>query len=207
MTRRRLAEHPGELLALAARRDAAERQRILAHVVRRNRRRIDDVPRPDRERDEIGRQRLRRRERQCFPLAVGRFLLGDLPRVRDRDFVRRHGQLDVERRLEARLVEAGKRPARADRLHLRDAVRVVADLDLVEPFELAVERRRVVERELDVAGRQRAGRSALRGRRLRHARSLARPDALRRWPNSTVAFAMSMLLRMQEDAVCGRWQA
>jgi hypothetical protein len=88
-----------------ARANTTQGQGFLAHIVRRQHRAIHHVPRTDRECDEIRRQRLGARKRQRFPLFIVGYLFVRLARVGDRDFIRRHRQDDVERRLEARLVE------------------------------------------------------------------------------------------------------
>jgi hypothetical protein len=137
---RRLAQDPAQLRCGAARPDCTQRQRARAHGVRRQRRSVDDVPGPDREGDQIGRQRLRGRIRDRLEAAAGIDLVARA-RVRERDRGARHRERDVERRLEARLVESRKRVARADRFQLRDDVGVLADADLVQALQLRVERR------------------------------------------------------------------
>ncbi len=155
-----------DLLAVPLRRHAAQRERVLANGVRRDVGGGNDLERPDRERDQVARQRKRRREVNAERAAVG--LPIDLVRVRDRLRVRRDDQRRVERDLEARLVEARERAARRDRLELREGVRDAGLRDLVEPFELRPERRI----ELDVQLRFPCGQRQRKGDR-RHPRLVA----------------------------------
>ena len=151
---RRLFEDPFELRTCAARADAAQRQRLLAHGVGREHGTVDHIPWSDCERDQISRQRLGLRKSERFPLCIRGYLFAARTRIGDRNFARRHRQRDIERCLEARLVESGKRIACADRFHLRRDIRIVADLDLVQALQLGVERCGVVESEFDILRRQ-----------------------------------------------------
>src|SRR5262249_7889776 len=79
---------------------------------------IDDLEWPDREGNEVARERLRRRERDSLP-SVRRRALARLRRVGERQLVLRNLERELPRRLEARLVETRKRAPRIRRLELR----------------------------------------------------------------------------------------
>ena len=165
-------ERPPEPRTAAARADAAKRHGVLADRVRRDRGAFDDLPGTDRERDEVGRQRRRGGEFERLPRTIIGARFAQLARVRNRDVLCGHREAQFERRLEARLVEARECVARADRLHLRDRVRIVADHDLVEAFELLVERRVVIDFDQQRLRGQRA-----RKPQLEHARGFVQRDA------------------------------
>ena len=84
---------------------------------------VDDVELPDRERNEIGRQRRRALESDLAPSGVARALRLDR-HVRERAHVRGHRQRELPRRLAIRLVEARQHAARIHRLELRDRIPV-----------------------------------------------------------------------------------
>ena len=151
---RRLGERVRQLAAATVHGEAAQRERAAALRRRRDRRRLDDVPRPDRVRDQIGRQRLGGRERHAAPSLRGG-LLAQHARVRSRDRLRGNHERHVPRRLERRLVEAGEALARGERLELRRHVGALVDGDLVCGVELRGVARAEGEHELELARRQR----------------------------------------------------
>src|SRR5262249_25116756 len=83
---------------------------------------IHHFERADRERDEIARERTRRREDDRRLLFAGR--LGHRRRIRGGDEAARHVERELPGRLEDRLVEAWERAPRVERLELREEIRV-----------------------------------------------------------------------------------
>ena len=152
---RSFAEYMRHAMRLARGGNAAQWQRGGAIGVRRNVRPLGDIPRTHAECHQIGRQRQRLCKRQRLPTVAGRHffhLLG----IRHRRVGRGYRQADIERRLEAGLVEAREGEARADRLHLRHRIRLALGADLVQTLQLGVERRGVVEAQRQLLRLQRA---------------------------------------------------
>ena len=76
-------------------------------------------------------------------------------RIRDRRIARIHHQRDIERGLQRRLVEAGKRPPRIGRLKLRHPIAPRLRLRKIEPPQLVVQNPRVRNLQRHLARRQR----------------------------------------------------
>ena len=114
----------------------------------------DDVERADRERDQVGGERLRRGEFVDGQPAARR-AVRDLGGVGEHLLRGRRGDRQRERRLEAGFVERREHAARVDRLELRPGVPIVADLGAVQPLAAGHERRVIVEGQRDAAGGQR----------------------------------------------------
>jgi hypothetical protein len=113
------------------------------------------VPMADGERNEIRRQRIGGREADELS-TVRDILLRHDGRVRDGRHVARDAERDPPRRLEVRLVEAGKRFPRRYRLELRHRIPRAAVLEREDPSaRLAVLRGAVGEPQPMPAGRQR----------------------------------------------------
>ena len=149
---RRQRQRIGDARTVAACRDSAHMQRLGAILVRRHPSAIDDVERADRERDQIGRQRLGGLENRVGH-AVRRRRGGDDRRVADDLLSSRRDHRDIERRLESRLVERREGAARIGLLELGEGIRVAAVDDLVQALERGIERCVVVEDQRRLAGR------------------------------------------------------
>jgi hypothetical protein len=111
-----------------------------------------DVERPDAERDEVARQRLRRRELVAVH-AVAEIGVAIGQRVRDCNVAVRHVERQRPRDFRIGLVEAREHATRADRLELREHVRgLVGDfLERAERDE-RIDLAGILERELDRSG-------------------------------------------------------
>ncbi len=138
-----MLEGMAQPFSLAFGRETAKRDRKRAALVGSNRRTRDDVQRTDGPCDEIGWERQRRHE--ADPLKA----VGELERAFDRGvrrckLIRGNGEGHFERGFESRLVEAGERKARADRLELGERVSVPGRLDAIEPSQRRVEPCRVL---------------------------------------------------------------
>ncbi len=105
-----------ELRRVASLRDQPQRRGPSARAAE-----IDELPRADREGDQVRRQRLRRLEAHVLHAVRGVRLRRDR-RVGHGDGVARHAQRDLPRGLEAGLVEARERLPRRRRLELRHRV-------------------------------------------------------------------------------------
>ena len=134
---RGLAEHVLHALALAAGGDAAQRDRAVAQCGLRDGVEVDQFPRPDRERDQVARQRPRLRVAVLDPAVSQRLGTGFLG-VEDRGVALRHADRECPRRLEGGFVEIRERVARTERLHLRHHVVEPAGLDLVGALQALV---------------------------------------------------------------------
>ena len=126
--------------SLAPRRHSAQRQRGLAHVIRRYRRPLDHVQRADGKGDEVGRQRRRLCETAPHEPGSNRDAR-DLGCGRDHGVFGTRGHVNLKRRLERRFIEAGKRQPSGRRFELRERVVVAAGSDPVQTLERAVEGR------------------------------------------------------------------
>jgi hypothetical protein len=115
---------------------------------------VDHRERADAERDEVGGDRLRRRE--LDRLHSVRFLpLGDRGGVRDRDVALLDVQGDLPGGAIGRFVEAGEGAARESRFELAEGVPVFAVLLAEEALGLdRVELAAIANREVDLAGRE-----------------------------------------------------
>ncbi len=138
------AQHVLHAMALTLGRDAAQLQRLFAILGRRDVRALHDVPRAHTKCHQVRRQRLGGGEGQRLP-SIARFFFLYLLGIGHAHFVVGDGQANIERRLEAGLVETGKRVARADRFHLRHRIRLALVTHLVQALQLQVERRGVLE--------------------------------------------------------------
>src|SRR6185436_17220139 len=98
----------------------------------------DDVERPDREREEIRRQRWCRSEPYAHE-AIGRGISRNLGAVRDGDGIRRDDERQLERRLRRRLVEGRKCAARENRLELGEYVRLARGVDAEDAAQVAID--------------------------------------------------------------------